>query len=85
MHPSASKGGDIGLATKESMAPEYSEAAFSLPVGGIGLVRTQYGYHILKVTDRKKEGLATLEEVAKTGAYRFLKAESPDRIGQTRG
>jgi peptidyl-prolyl cis-trans isomerase C len=54
------------------MAPEYAEAAFSLPVGGIKLVKTQYGYHIIKVTDRKKEGLAPLEEV-KTELMQFLK------------
>ena len=39
------------------------EAAFSLPVGGIKLVKTQAGYHVIKVTDKKKEGLSTLDEV----------------------
>ena len=60
---SASQGGDVGFASKESMAPEYAEAAFSLPVGSVKLIKTEYGYHIIKVTDKKKEGLATLEEV----------------------
>ncbi len=48
---------------KDNIAPEYAEAAFSLPVGSVKLVKTEFGYHIIKVTDKKKEGLATLEEV----------------------
>lgn len=63
MDGSASQGGDVGFAPKDALAPEYAEAAFSLPIGGIQLVKTQYGYHILKVTDKKKEGLSTLQEV----------------------
>ena len=69
---SASQGGDIGFSGKDSLAPEYAEAAFSLPVGSIKLAKTQYGYHIIKVTDKKKEGLATLEEV-KPELTEFLK------------
>jgi peptidyl-prolyl cis-trans isomerase C len=69
---SASKGGDLGFAAKEALEPEYAEAAFSLPVGGVKLVKTQYGYHIIKVTDKKKEGLAALEEV-KPDLTEFLK------------
>ena len=69
---SASQGGDVGFATKESMASEYAEAAFSLPVGSVKLIRTQFGYHIVKVTEKKKEGLATLEEV-KQDLTEFLK------------
>lgn len=71
---SASRGGDIGFATRVALDPEYAEAAFSLPVGGIKLVKTQYGYHILKVTDKKKEGVSTLEE-EKESLTEFLKRE----------
>lgn len=64
MDGSASQGGDIGFAPKGDMAPEYEDAAYALPVGGISdLVRTQFGYHIIKVTDKKKEGVSTLDEV----------------------
>lgn len=69
---SASQGGDIGFTAKEGLAPEYADAAFSLPVGSLKLVRTSYGYHIIKVTEKKKEGLATLEEV-KADLTQFLK------------
>ena len=64
MDPSASNGGDIGFLPKGSLAPQYEEAAFALPVGGVSdLVRTQLGYHIIKVTDKKKAGIAELEEL----------------------
>jgi peptidyl-prolyl cis-trans isomerase C len=77
MDPSATQGGDIGFAAKESLASEYGEAAFSLPAGGIKLVKTSYGYHIIKVTDKKKEGIAPLEEV-RTKLSEFLKNEKTD-------
>ena len=72
MDGSASQGGDIGFFSKESLAPEYAEAAFSAPVGSIKLIKTQFGYHIIKVTEKKKEGLSTLEEI-KDQLIQFLK------------
>jgi peptidyl-prolyl cis-trans isomerase C len=74
MDGSASQGGDVGFASKDSLAAEYGEAAFSLPVGSMKLIKTQYGYHVLKVTDKKAEGLSTLEE-AKDQLTQFLKNE----------
>jgi peptidyl-prolyl cis-trans isomerase C len=65
MDASASQGRDIGFAPKQSLAPEYGAAAFSLPVGGVQLIKTQFGWHIVKVTEKQKEGLYTLEEVRK--------------------
>jgi parvulin-like peptidyl-prolyl isomerase len=63
MDSSAAQGGDTGYASKDNLAPEYADAAFSLPIGTVALVRTQAGYHVIKVVDRKKEGLFTLEEI----------------------
>jgi parvulin-like peptidyl-prolyl isomerase len=55
--PSAENGGDIGFfQRKGSLVEEFAEAAFSMEVGEIsGPVKTQFGYHIIKVTD-KEEG-----------------------------
>jgi peptidyl-prolyl cis-trans isomerase C len=69
---SASQGGDIGFNSKDSLTPEYSDAAFSLPVGGMKVIKTQYGYHVIKVTEKKKEGVSALEEV-KDQLTEFLK------------
>jgi parvulin-like peptidyl-prolyl isomerase len=75
MDSSAAQGGDIGYASKESfVAPEYADAAFSLPVGTVTLVRTQAGYHVIKVVDRKKEGIFTLDEI-KTQLIERLKSK----------
>lgn len=71
---SASQGGDVGFMSKDALDPDYAEAAFSLPVGGVKLVKSQFGYHVLKVTEKKREGVSTLEEV-KEGLTDFLKRE----------
>jgi peptidyl-prolyl cis-trans isomerase C len=77
MDASASQGGDVGFAAQDALEPEYSAAAFSLPLGGIALVRTAFGYHVIKVTDKKKEGSITLEE-AKPSLTVFLKKQKSD-------
>lgn len=62
--PSASRGGDLDYFSKGRMVPEFEEAAFALAVGEIsGIVETQFGYHIIKVTDKKESGMAPFQEV----------------------
>lgn len=53
---SASNGGDLGLIEKGQTVAEFEEAAYKLEVGQIsGVVKTQYGYHIIKVTAKDGE------------------------------
>ncbi|MFA5523008.1 MAG: peptidylprolyl isomerase [Tissierellales bacterium] len=62
--PSNAKGGDLGFFTKGKMVPEFENAAFGMSKDEIsGPVKSQFGYHIILVTDKKEESKSTLDEV----------------------
>jgi len=61
---SAAKGGDLGCLGKGETVPEFEQAAFGAEQGEIvGPIKTEFGYHILKVTDVKPEQTRSLQEV----------------------
>jgi len=62
--PSAAQGGDLGYISKGDLIPEIENDVFALEIGSISdIIKSQYGFHILKVTDKKPEVLKTFEEV----------------------
>lgn len=62
----AAQGGDLGYFTAGRMVPEFEQAAFALEVGAYSKVpiKTQFGWHVLKVEDKRKQQPPAFEQVA---------------------
>jgi peptidyl-prolyl cis-trans isomerase C len=62
--PSAPDGGDLGFFSAEQMVQPFSSTAFALEPGEISeIVETRFGYHVIKVEERRPGGMRPLEEV----------------------
>ena len=60
----ASRGGDVGYFRMGQLVPEFENACAKLDVGQTGdILRTQFGYHIIKVTDKKEPAIEDFEKV----------------------
>lgn len=68
-------GGDLGYFPKERMVPEFSEAAFGLKPGQISEpIKTRFGWHVIKVEDRKPAETTSFDEI-KEQLEAYLKAD----------
>ncbi len=61
--PSSAKGGDLDYFQRGQMVGPFQDAAFAMNVGDVSdIVETQFGYHLIKVTDKKPAGTVSFEE-----------------------
>ena len=62
--PSKEQGGNLGSFSKGMMVPEFEEAAFNLELGVVSApVKTQFGYHLIKVEDKTEAKTKAFEDV----------------------
>lgn len=78
---SKSKGGDLGFFGRGRMVPEFEEAAFSLPVNEVSEpVKTDYGYHLIQVLEKKPAQTFAFEEVREKIAAELLAEERSKEV-----
>ncbi len=71
----AESGGDLNFFTKDQMVPAFAEAAFGMEPGDISdPIKTEFGYHVIKVTEKKSAGTTPFEEV-KPQLVAFLESQ----------
>jgi peptidyl-prolyl cis-trans isomerase D len=76
---SKSKGGDLGFFGRGQMVPQFEEAAFKAHKGEIvGPVKTSFGYHLIKVGDKKEANVRKLEEVRTEIAHKLIADQKVD-------
>jgi peptidyl-prolyl cis-trans isomerase C len=76
--PGAADGGDLGYFTKDQMVPEFAEVAFKMYPGQLSNpIKTQFGWHIIKVEDRRQRAVPDFDKIKdQIDAFLVRKAQS---------
>jgi peptidyl-prolyl cis-trans isomerase C len=81
--PSSTQGGDLGYFDRQKMVKPFSDAAFRLQPGEISpIVETRFGYHIIKVVDRKPETKLAYEDIKPRLVETLKKKKMQEAIAQ---
>lgn len=81
----AEEGGDLGYFTKDQMVPEFATAAFKLNKGQISdPVKTQFGWHIIKVEDKRTKPVPTFEQVQDQVEQYLVRKAQADMVAKLR-
>ncbi|WP_285906538.1 SurA N-terminal domain-containing protein [Pseudodesulfovibrio pelocollis] len=79
--PSAPGGGDLGWFGRGDMVPEFEAAAFATPEGQVTEpLRTQFGWHIIFVEDRKEAGELALDDVRQDISRAIAEEKASDQV-----
>lgn len=81
--PTNQKGGDLGFFPRGAMVAPFEDVAFSLNKDEIsGIVETQFGYHIVKVTDKKSQRTVSFEEIKDRLQQDLLQQKSNNEVNR---
>ncbi len=80
----ASRGGDLGLFARGAMVKPFEDAAFAAPVGTlVGPIKTDFGYHLIRVEEHQTGGLEPFEKVRERIRARLL-GERVDELAEAK-
>ncbi|WP_245216736.1 peptidylprolyl isomerase [Neoroseomonas nitratireducens] len=84
--PGSREGGDLGFFRRGDMVPEFAEAAFALQAGQVSEnpVRSPFGWHVIKVEERRRSAPPPFEEVSQAIRQQLLEAEVQAAVERAR-